>query len=62
MDTGMAEINYKTSTVGLGKKHRIKTVESDIEQESQTNQQPLYTLSSNPLREEQMNRTNPALD
>ena len=62
MDAGMAEINYKTSTAAMGKKHGIKTVESDIDQEEQTNQQPLYTMSSNPLREDQMNRTNPAIE
>ena len=31
MESGMAQINYKTSTAGLGKKQRIKTVESETE-------------------------------
>ena len=51
LESGMGEINYKTSTAGLGKGYRIKTVQSDIDNESQTNEQNHLALSSNALEE-----------
>ena len=51
LESGMGEINYKTSTAGIGKGNRIKTVQSDIDNESQTNEQNHLALSSNALEE-----------